>query len=815
MKRVAVSLFAGFTLVVGLASAVVTEPAQASVPGDQATIKVSGSLANMTSTPQFGSPVSPPTPFSPSTNDYAIYCHSGVNLISLKFDDGVTPKTASVSLGENQAAVVQASNGQYWIRCLPHDFPVMQFSGTGSATEWYLTGLLSAAVNGSSSTYAMVLDGNGTPVWYQKAPGGAINVQATAPNTIAWMPENGGGVGVDPSVGYHLYNLATQTSQTLKAPILPTDFHELYPMANGHYMMIGTPTKAVAPPVSFGGKNYNSIVDCVIQEVTAQGSLVWSWRASNHVSTAESVHPTPIQENGGQTALDMFHCNSIDVNPTTGQVLVSMRDTDSVYQIERMNTSGALVQDGPIMWRLTGTGNATKSCGNGAPGLDHEPILEVQGDPLICFDAQHDARFQPNGDISLYDDQSYFGPPVGTCPASSTCYARGVEYAPHPGSSPPSATWVTQFPASPSGQTSFATGSFRRYDNNTDNLVNWGFRYECMTATATCQPGVSRSGFTEFDGNGNQVFAMNFPNGEIAYRTVEVPRGELDINLMRATAGLPRPTFPTVSWQPLGGSLTSKPAVASWSANRLDVFGRGGDGELWHRSWNGSFWSSWEPLGGALLAGTGPAVASWGPNRLDVIVTGLDHSVWHISWNGSFWSAWEPLGGYLTSGPGVSTWGPGRLDVVGTGGNQAVWHLPYQSAWLTWEDLGGVTFADPAIASPTPGQVHVFAMGTFHELADLWFDGTSWHPWVNLGGNLTGGPSATSLGSGLVDAVAVGSGGVPERLPFSGGAWWFWQPLGGATNLPPAIAPYNGGEEVVATGPDTTVWYGAISPAAG
>jgi hypothetical protein len=38
-------------------------------------------------------------------------------------------------------------------------------------------------------------------------------------------------------------------------------------------------------------------------------------------------------------------------------------------------------------------------------------------------------------------------------------------------------------------------------------------------------------------------------------------------------------------------------------------------------------WNVWESLGGVLTSG--PAVASWSPNRLDVFVGGTDSALWH------------------------------------------------------------------------------------------------------------------------------------------------------------------------------------------
>jgi len=114
-------------------------------------------------------------------------------------------------------------------------------------------------------------------------------------------------------------------------------------------------------------------------------------------------------------------------------------------------------------------------------------------------------------------------------------------------------------------------------------------------------------------------------------------------------------------WQPLGGVITTGPAVSSWGANRLDIFARGQDNGLWHMSWNGSSWSGWQSLGGVITSD--PTAVSWGPNRIDIFARGQDNGLWHMSWNGFGWSAWDSLGGILTSAPDASSCAPGHLDV--------------------------------------------------------------------------------------------------------------------------------------------------------
>jgi hypothetical protein len=92
-------------------------------------------------------------------------------------------------------------------------------------------------------------------------------------------------------------------------------------------------------------------------------------------------------------------------------------------------------------------------------------------------------------------------------------------------------------------------------------------------------------------------------------------------------------------------------AVASWGANRLDIFVVGTDNALYHKAWDGSWYPSettWENLGGQCASA--PAVASWGANRLDIFVVGTDNALYHKAWDGSWYpseTTWENLGGQM------------------------------------------------------------------------------------------------------------------------------------------------------------------------
>jgi hypothetical protein len=62
------------------------------------------------------------------------------------------------------------------------------------------------------------------------------------------------------------------------------------------------------------------------------------------------------------------------------------------------------------------------------------------------------------------------------------------------------------------------------------------------------------------------------------------------------------------------------------------VFVRGTNTHLMHRWYSGGVWSAWQDLGGELQAGSSPAAVSWGPDRIDLFVRGLDNELYTRSW---------------------------------------------------------------------------------------------------------------------------------------------------------------------------------------
>jgi hypothetical protein len=129
-----------------------------------------------------------------------------------------------------------------------------------------------------------------------------------------------------------------------------------------------------------GGPRKGMIFDGIVQEIDiATGRVLFEWHSWPRVGLAESyaaVFPG--------RPFDYFHINAIELEPN-GNLLVSARNTHALYEIDRPS--------GKILWRLGGKHSSFRL----GPG--------------VRFGWQHDARRQPDGTISLFDNEAT--PPVG------------------------------------------------------------------------------------------------------------------------------------------------------------------------------------------------------------------------------------------------------------------------------------------------------------------------------------------------------------------------------------------------------------------
>jgi outer membrane protein assembly factor BamB len=136
---------------------------------------------------------------------------------------------------------------------------------------------------------------------------------------------------------------------------------------------------------SIRGPKNGLIWDGIVQEVDIPtGHVLFEWHSYPAIGVKESYSNPPRKQLGTKAfPYDYIHLNSIDEEPN-GNLLISGRNTHAVYELNR--------RTGKVLWRLGGK----KSDYRLGPG--------------VKFAWQHDARRQPDGTVTVFDNGA--APPV-------------------------------------------------------------------------------------------------------------------------------------------------------------------------------------------------------------------------------------------------------------------------------------------------------------------------------------------------------------------------------------------------------------------
>lgn len=299
----------------------------------------------------------------------------------------------------------------------------------------------------------------------------------------------------------------------------------------------------------------------------------------------------------------------------------------------------------------------------------------------------------------------------------------------------------------------------------------------------------------------------NIPVDAVFEVTGVAEKSAADYTLSGRTTALTLQLTPSTAGIGLGS-----PSAVSWSANRLDAFALGFDGNLWHRWWNGSSWGGPENLGGGKLINS-PSAASWAANRLDVFAVGSDGDLYHAWWDGSNWGGPENLsGGNLINSPSAVSWAANRLDIFAVASDGNLYHKWWDgSSWGGLENRGGGNFINsPSAVSWAANRLDVFANGSDGNLYHTWWDGSSWGGWENRGGgNFVGSPSAVSWAANRLDVFTIGNDGNLYHAWWDGSNWGGPENLGGGNlvNSPSAVSWAANRLDIFAVGSDGDLYH--------
>ena len=226
-------------------------------------------------------------------------------------------------------------------------------------------------------------------------------------------------------------------------------------------------------------------------------------------------------------------------------------------------------------------------------------------------------------------------------------------------------------------------------------------------------------------------------------------------------------------------NITSHPASVSWGNNKIYVYARGADNNIYQIHYNGGNWGSWVSLG--VTATSGPAVASFGEGHLDVFYKGTDNALWHKWWDGTTWNGPQSLGGQITSDPDAISWpASNEIYVYAKGTNDDIYQIAYDgSSWGSWASLGVTATSGPTVASWATNRLDVFFKGTDGSLYQKYWNGSQWSDPFSLGRPAVGinsDPAAASWGSNRIDVFVRGGDNKIWQVYYNG-SWSSWVPL--------------------------------------
>ena len=242
---------------------------------------------------------------------------------------------------------------------------------------------------------SLILDNQGNPFWFR--PLSSPNLMNTDfrvqqlygqpvltfwQGTLATPPAytNAPAGSAEPGCCYYILDRTYSVIKTVSAQNgFTPDIHEFLITPSNTALFLST--KAVPMDLSpYGGPKNGYVQDFAVQEVDLNtNKLLFFWDALQHIPLTDSFEPAA-SAISSSNIWDAFHLNSIGLTDTVNDILVSGRNTWTIYRINKPT--------GNIIWELGGKQNSF--------------TIESGAE----FSWQHDARFLPNNLISLFDDNS-------------------------------------------------------------------------------------------------------------------------------------------------------------------------------------------------------------------------------------------------------------------------------------------------------------------------------------------------------------------------------------------------------------------------
>ncbi len=343
--------------------------------------------------------------FRPDVRDYVVRCgKSGLHLKATAAKGGFLtldglPAGPSIDTvlarRSGDPTTVRGELGSrtvtYHVRCLPADFPKWRFASPGRPqAQWYL---MTPEDIYAAPSYVAVFDNHGVPVWWQHSPAQAIDATLLSHNRIAWAIRAEELLS-SASRPFHIHRLDGSVDGTIKTPDVISDWHELRPLPNGNFLILGDKPRNHVDLRAYKGPRDATVLDGVAEEVTPTGKRVWKWNSHGHIPLSASkpwffhilAHAVTLRN--GRKAYDLVHLNAVE--PYGSDVVISSRHTNAIWGVSRAS--------GKVLWKVGGTQTPQS--------------LVVPGADEALIGGQHDVRALPDGTLTVHDNRAlYFTAP--------------------------------------------------------------------------------------------------------------------------------------------------------------------------------------------------------------------------------------------------------------------------------------------------------------------------------------------------------------------------------------------------------------------
>ena len=281
-------------------------------------------------------------------------------------------------------------------------------------------------VNGSTYSYIMMFDNQGTILFFQRMPFPTLVYNLQNDSTLTYLSET--------TKFLYFLNEHMQVMDSITTQGYKLNVHDYAVSKNDHVFLIGYDSRHMnMNDIIPDGESDATVMEGVVQEFDENKNLLYTWKTAEHFNVMDGNQDSPYVL-FNTSVIDYCHLNAIAIDSDTS-FLISSRHMDEITKVNR--------RTGSIIWRLGGKNNMFTFI-NDSIGFSH----------------QHSIRKLKNGNILLFDNGNLHSPP----------FSSAVEYAID--EKKMTATLVKRYRHFPD-LFSVSMGSVVRLKNG-NTLIDWG-----------------------------------------------------------------------------------------------------------------------------------------------------------------------------------------------------------------------------------------------------------------------------------------------------------------------------------------------------